>query len=230
MSIARGSVITAAFNRTGAAIASLATGSYNQAAGEVIIVFVRWEGNSALPTGVTDTAGNTYTQRTTGVSASVNGLAIYDCLNSSANASNVITATWAAATAQYVMVAPFRYTKTGTVTFNASPAAATGTSTTPATAAFSAGQFAVAVATNNSGFTATSSNAGWTTQVNDGIAALSQDRIDSPGGTYAAGCTFSGSDNWEMIAASYTETTATAPNLGETNPTFMVMRTGFGFR
>lgn len=213
MAITRGAAITAAFDRTGTNIASLATGAYSQSAGDMLIVYVRWEANAALPTGVADTAGNTYVPRITGVSAVVDGLAIYDCMSCSGNASNVITVTWAAATAQFVMIAPFRYTHTGTMSFNASPAAATGTSTTPATAAFSAGNMAVGIATNNSGITYSSSNAGWTTQLNDNIAALIQDRIDSPGGTYAAGGTMTGSDTWEMLAASYTETISGGPAL-----------------
>jgi hypothetical protein len=85
------------------------------------------------------------------------------------------------------------------------------------TAAFNAGNFAVGLVKNFAGAAVTGNDAGWSTNVDDSPSHSSglavQDRIDSPGGTYAAGMSYGSSVNWAMAAASYTETSSGQPTV-----------------
>lgn len=204
--VSAGAAITGATDGSGSSISSLATPSYNQGAGDALIVRVKWEGTATQPTGVTDTAGNTFTARSVTVNGT-SGVAIYDCLATSANASNVITVTWPSAIASYVLLAPIRFTITGSATYVDKPSTGlTGTGTSVVSGSFTAGDFAVSViGTVGTGASGTPAS-GWTEDVEAGsaVGAQAMYRVDSPGGTYTAGNTLSTSSPWELAATSYT--------------------------
>jgi hypothetical protein len=84
------------------------------------------------------------------------------------------------------------------------------------TSAFNAGNFAIGVAKNFSALNVGGNDAGWSLNTDSNPSTSSgfatQDRIDSPGGTYAAGVTYGGTTNWIMAAASYTEASGVSTN------------------
>jgi hypothetical protein len=205
MTIAHGSTVAEV---TGSGT-TIACGSYNQAAGEHINVKIAIEdAASVAPTGVSDTAGNTYVAGTFS-GDSQQGCQIWYCVAPcKGNASNVITATFAASKGFLCMVVERKTTTTGVTAFKAQPAAASGNSASPLTAAFNAGDFAESINKNFSGSTATP-NAGWTERTDTGgsTGTATDDRIDSPGGTYTAGMTIT-SAPWTLAAMSFTETIA----------------------
>lgn len=209
MTIALGAAITPASDGSGTSLATLSTAAYNQAAGELISVTVKWEGTATPPSTVTDTAGNTYTRRTPVISGTA-GCVIFDCLDCLGNAANVITVTWPSAVASYILLAPYRATKTAAVTFKAQPTTSlTGTGTAVASGAFDAGDFAVAVVgTVGTGASGTPGS-GWTegAEFGSSVGAQALYRVDSPGGTYNVTCTLSTSSPWIVAAASYVEDT-----------------------
>jgi len=207
MTIARGSTITPV---TGSGT-TLASGSYNQAAGEHIVLSIGWEtANGHVPTGVTDTAGNTYVVRSE-ASDAAQGCCIVDCVAPClGNATNVITVTFGGAYT-FTAMQGIRYTTTvGKTAFKAQNVAVTPTNTTLATAAFNAGDFAVASSKNFSGLTVSSPGSGYAVQIeNGGTSGMAvQDRIDSPGGTYTAAVTYSGSTEIAIAGISYVEVSA----------------------
>jgi hypothetical protein len=211
---------------------SQATAAYNQPAGDTITVCVMCESDAVgtVTTIVTDTAGNTYTilsQVTDG--GNLQKAQIFYIINCAAHATNVITASFSGNTVQKVVVEASRWTPVGTVTFRAQPAGATGTSTTPATAAFNAGDFAVAAAKKWT-MTTHTAGSGWTDAYSgtaDGTEAFSMYRNDSPGGTYTASSTETPSDTWSIVAASFLDTPGPAKSELSMPSTFMSMSRGF---
>jgi hypothetical protein len=75
---------------------SLSTASFSATAGNLIVVGVRQATDVTIPSGVTDTAGNTYTHVAGADSSFGSGeLTVWYAANVTASASNVVTATWA---------------------------------------------------------------------------------------------------------------------------------------
>jgi hypothetical protein len=211
MAIARVANIAVAFNFGGSPLNLVA---YNQPANQHITVAVTWEGTfgGVGPTGVTDTAGNTYVARSSVLGTDA-GAQLWDavapCLG---NASNVIAIAFPAGNS-FLSAGGARYSATTNKTaFLADSIDGDGGApdNLPATGVpFSAGNFAVAVVQMFSGTTASSANAGWTIQINDGPnGILTIDRIDTPGGTITAGATLNLSSAWVIVAASYVEVAA----------------------
>lgn len=204
MSITR-TAVTAAFS-AGPGLASKATGSFTPAVGDTITVLVAFEADTpnACTIAVSDTIGNTWVPLTIKRnSTNAHHVQIFYCLSNKTSSADVVTATVTGDTAQKFLVEATRFTSSaGSIAFNAQ-ASGTGTSTAPATTAFSAGDFAVGILKHwfNGALTAAS---GWTADFNtaaDEVASIF--RVDSPGGTYTAGGTFTGSDVWTIAAASF---------------------------
>lgn len=211
MTIALGASQPTTGTGSGVGANAISTGAYNQPAGGSIIGGLKWEVDDSAPTNITDTAGNAYVIRTLGNDATNHqSTQRFDCVGPClGNAANVITAHWAGSTGQFQYIHSENLTVP--ITFKAQPTPASGTSTLPLTAAFSAGGVAGASITNFAGVTSTA-NAGWTipsgAEQGNVVGGCSIRRIDSPGGTYTAGVTLAGSGAWVIAAASYDEVVA----------------------
>ena len=189
---------------SGAGASSIAAPAFNLAAGRLVLVALKWETSTGTVT-VADTAGNTYVALTVKSDASVQSVQIFYCLSSTANASNVVTATLpAGATFRNIFVIP--YTPSGAASFVAESNGA-GNSTLPLTGSFTAANLGFAVVSNFGGL-ASSPNAGWTEQADQGPnnGSSADDRIDTPGGTITAGCTIASANPWVIAAASFADT------------------------
>ena len=185
------------------------TGSYNLAASKCVVVTLQWEDSSSTGASVTDTAGNTYTPGTVQqVVANPCWIQQFYCLSSTANATNVFTGNYASgSTFRAIQVSVYNLTNTAALVAQAT--GASGTSANPATAAFAAGDFAVAGCGDYSGLT-TTAGTGWTEQF-DLTGYHIDDRVDSPGGTYIADFTLSGSAPWGIVAMSFSDQAGGSP-------------------
>lgn len=90
MSFAVLNEVTGGGENSGTAVTSLAASSFASTSGNAILVFVRYF--AGTPTGVTDTAGNTYTKVNGASGKTHNGIATYLATNITGNAANVVTA------------------------------------------------------------------------------------------------------------------------------------------
>lgn len=195
----------------GPGVTSIATAAYNQPSGETITLRVAFESDSgtAVTVSAADTAGNSFTvkvQGTTATSTNLQYVALLRCIGATANASNVITVTLTGNTGQKVVLMGTRYATAGIIADKAVSAVASGNSTAPATAAISAGDFAEAIFKHwsHGAFTAGS---GWTSDYSDptNFEASAEYRQDSPGGTYTASGSIVGADVWTGAAFSFSE-------------------------
>lgn len=187
---------------------------YNQAAGDLLVLGVKWEaGGNVTVTSVADIANGAFTSRPRAANTTNNQFAQFFYITSSAaSAVNVITVTFSG-TATYIDLELFRYSHTGTVAFVASASLDnTGNNTdTPATGTFTAGNVAVCACANWAGVTGTQGT-GWTMQIDNGAAggSLFEDRIDSPGGTINGTMLLATPTEWEITAISFSDTSGSA--------------------
>lgn len=204
MSFTRRTVRTSV-DGTGAGSFTQVVAAYNQAAGDTIIVAVRWEGDDGT-CAITDVALNTWVPLTKANDATnhMNCQLFYvlSCLGSAVEA---ITATFSLNTAAYRSVTVMPYLPAGTAAFVAAPTNAAGTSTGPVTAAFTAGQLAIGQIAEFAGANGTPTSPYANTNEQPGVGSHCFDRIDSPGGTITAGCTLDASAAWIITATSFSD-------------------------
>lgn len=194
---------TSGFEFSGSAFGSIAATAANHTAGNCLLVGVR-SGNITTVT-VSDTAGNTYTERNDEGIGGVGGLRVFTAHNITGNASNVVTATFGT-NQSYPAIIVHQYAGVSTTT----PMAATGkandggsqsaSATTSSFTATTSGQVAV-------GFTSTGSVApgtitpgsGYTTvvDVNSVGALVSEDNFSA--GVTTASQTWVNNANWVII-------------------------------
>lgn len=189
---------------SGGASTTIATPAFNLGAGKLVLVGLKWEASTGTVS-LADTAGNVYVALTQKSDASVQAVQVFYRLSSLANASNVITATLpAGSTFRNIVAIP--YTPNGVASFIAEANGA-GNSTLPLTGSLTAADLGFAVVSNFGGL-ASSPNAGWTEQADQGPnnGSSADDRIDSPGGTITAGCTIASANAWVIAAASFKDT------------------------
>jgi hypothetical protein len=109
--------------------------TFNAVAGNLLVTLVQWQVNNF--SSIADTAGNTWVQAGTEVVSGNNKCRIYYAENCAANASNVVTVTFSAAsTYRAIVVHQFSGVATSSSLDDAKNA--TGSSTTPATASLTA--------------------------------------------------------------------------------------------
>jgi hypothetical protein len=181
--------------------------TYNLATGKLVVVSLQWFGVNTRTVTVTDTAGNTYTPGTKYTFAGTDGVVqLFYCLSTTtANASNIWTGTIDGGSIEFSAIDAQIFSISGTASLQAESAGATGSSTTPVTASFTAGSLAVYGISEHAGTTATP-NAGWTTSFDyDTNGFHSGYRVDSPGGSYTAGATIGSSGTWGIIAMSFSD-------------------------
>lgn len=189
-----------------------ATSAFNLGAGRLVVVSTSWTAVDVQPS-ITDTAGNTYTPLTRGRDLTQGQyVQIFYTLSSTANASNVVTATWSGGGATYRSLQVKPYTYTGTASFVAEPTPVVGgSSTSPASGSFTAGDLGIACIGEFTGTTATATS-GWTEQADASAAGFHVfDRIDSPGGTITASCTLNTAAFWVVCGAAFSDTPNSTP-------------------
>lgn len=185
---------------SGGSSTTQAAAAFNLAAGSLVIVGARSEGNGSGITSVSDTAGNTYTALTQQGSGSTKARLFY-CLSASAHATNVVTVTYGNS-CEYRAVAAQSYTYTGTASL-VDEDGATGNSTSPVTPAMTAGALGAGLLAEETHAAATP-NAGWTeTHASNAAGMHFLDRVDSPGGTITCGAT---TPDWYWFIAGATFT------------------------
>ncbi len=206
-----------------------ATSAFNLGSGRLVVVTISWAAADVQPS-ITDTAGNTYTALTRGRDTT-NGqyTQIFYVLSSTANASNVVTATWSGGGATYRSLLVSPYTYSGTASFVAEPTPVVGgSSTTPATGSFTAGDLGIGCIGEFTGTTATAGS-GWTEQADASAAGFhSFDRIDSPGGTITASCTLNTAAFWVANGASFADTISVTGTIAVTTANDTVAASGEG--
>jgi hypothetical protein len=182
--------------------------AFNCAAGEVIVVGLKWEGAAGTASVPNDTAGNVYTALTKANNTTQNVFTqLFYCLVAAANAANVVAPAFPTG-ATFRSTQVFRATCTGTPSFVAEGVAIEAVTDTnpPLTPAFTAGQYAVAFLGEFAGTTSTPGS-GWTEKTDTGAnGSHSFDRVDNPGGTITANCTLGTTATWAFAAASFHST------------------------
>ncbi len=205
MAIARvGSVDTVTSTSSAGSIASNA---FDLAAGNQVVLKIKWEGSEQGISGVTDTAGNEYFPRTLRNHAANSLQAqVWYCPDTLANAANVVTVAFVA-TPNYRSLETTQLAGGDTAAFYVAESAGESSSSGTAVdvdAAFNAGDFAVAIAADFSSSPTFTWDAGWT-EVSDvtAVGFHTAERLDSPGGTYSAGGDLSAAAAWLIVAASF---------------------------
>lgn len=90
-------------DQSGAAHSTISTGAFNLSAGNLLVVTVRWFPTPPTISSVTDLAGNTFTSIVTNTTCATPGaVQMFYAKNTIANAADVVTANFSAATATYV--------------------------------------------------------------------------------------------------------------------------------
>jgi hypothetical protein len=196
-------------------------GTFNLAAGLLCVVEVKAEQTGGAAMGpVTDTAGNTYTPLTQQYNAADNfACQLFYCLNTAANAANVWTVALPTGST-YRNICALPYNKSGTAAFLAESGNNTATaSTTPNSAAISAGDLGIIVGLDFAGGNNGTAQAGDTEQYDVGTnGSHGFDRVSSPGGTWTPQFTIAVSTSWGIAGATFTDTVANALEEGEWIP------------
>jgi hypothetical protein len=199
-------------SHTGGPETSISTSAFNLAAGRVVVVIAKWETGAGTCTVGPDTAGNNYVSRGKGVDTP-DGMfmEIFDCLNTAANAANVITATVpAGSTFLNIVALPYSHTGTASLKAAMTPTGPSASSTATGTSML-AGDMAVFGVAEFTG-TTTTATAGWTEQTDvSANGSHSFDRIDSPGGSFTPTATLATSATWITVGASYLDTASGTP-------------------
>src|ERR1051326_7928515 len=109
MSIALQHTATA-LDFSGSTVSSLGASAFSLGTGNLVFVDVRWGVDSAPTLSITDTAGNSYTLIDSHWdSVATQGCATFYAKNTTANASNVVTANFTGGSQKYVMVVAAEY-------------------------------------------------------------------------------------------------------------------------
>lgn len=196
--------VRSSVDSSGGSATTQATAAFSLGAGRLAIVELTWEGNLGSSS-IADTALNTFTPLTKASDANQQNAQLFYCLSTTAHATNVVTATLPAGS-QFRSIAVRPYLPSGTASFVAAPANAAGISTTPLTAAFTAGDLAVALVKEFSGGITLTPTSPYASAFEDtSVAVHFINRTDSPGGTITAGGTLGGSTTWLITAASFAD-------------------------
>ena len=183
-----------------------ATGVYDQAAGELLVVAVSWENVNATCT-VSDIAGSTFTPLTKQRdAASEFSTQLFYCLSCNASAVNVVTASWGVSTPTYRNIAVHRFSYSGSAAFVAESGAAPGSgSTNPNCASIDASDVIVILVKEFAGTNSTP-DTGYTEDYD--VAANATHGFDKigPNGTLTPQCTIGTSVQWGIVAASFSNT------------------------
>ena len=102
---------------TSGSVTTQATAALSTTTGNLLVIAVAWSSTAATISGITDTAGNTYS-KCTGTYSAANSVAdeIWYAKNITGNASNVVTVTWTPSnTATFNGVTQLQYSGADTV-------------------------------------------------------------------------------------------------------------------
>ena len=200
-----------------AAAASIATPGISHTAGNWLVAFIYWEVDTGTVTGVTNTAGDTWTQVSgalTRYEAPYGGsVDVWTVASTNGNASDVVTAAFSPNQASRAIFVAQYSSSNG---LPASPEAgtikegqATGTSVTSASLSPAAsGNLNVSLLSADVPSGAWTKDANYVQRGTTGVHNAYQDRIGAPSGAQTAGGTFSPSDELGVLVMSFIPTAA----------------------
>lgn len=182
---------------------TLNTASFSLTAGNWLWVVVSWAAVNSTPS-VSDTAGNRFIPLSLAIDTTRNQfVGLFYVPSALGNASNVVTVNYGSASATFrsVLVMPYSYSNAAQIVEVVAPALG-GSNTTVTTNSFTAGNLAVAGASEFTGTTSTPGT-GWTEQADASTQGFHvEDRIDAPGGTITGDFTLAAAAFWAAVAAS----------------------------
>ncbi len=189
-----------------AAAATIAAPATSHTAGNLLVVYIAWAGTTVTVTGITDTAGNTYSQCTGALASDVNAgrSDLWFAKNIAGNASNVVTVTFSASI-DFRRIAVFQYSGADTVSPFEVAVNTSGTGTSLTSPSFSP---AASGNVNVAGGDQSASGNTWTAGANYTLGPLpgssyTEDRIAAPAGAQTASITNSAAITILMSLASF---------------------------